>query len=78
MGLVVNTELSLKSSFVKFDWKVTASEWLGMTFSSHDAAYIYRFHEDGTYEVDITPNMPITFITFAIGSLRKLLTMATR
>ncbi len=37
----------------------------------HDAAYIYRFHEDGTYEVDINPNMPITFITFAIGSYKE-------
>lgn len=56
LGLVVNTELSLKSSFVKFDWKVTASEWLGMdVLAPHDAAYIYRFHEDGTYEVDMTP-----------------------
>jgi len=54
-ALVVDVSLSVKSSFVKYDWKVTASEWLGLdVLAAWDAAYIYRFHQDGTYDVDMT------------------------
>lgn len=54
-ALVVDVSLSVKSSFVKYDWKVTASEWLGFdVLAAWDAAYIYRFHQDGTYDIDMT------------------------
>lgn len=54
-ALVVDVSLSVKSSFVKYDWKVTASEWLGFdVLAAWDAAYIYRFHQNGTYDVDMT------------------------
>lgn len=54
-GLVVNMNISVQSSLVKYDWKVTASEWLGSdVLSANDAAYTYRFNEDGTYEVDLS------------------------
>ncbi len=54
VGLVVNINISVKSMFVKYDWKVTASSWLGMdVLTPADAAIIYRFNEDGTYEEDL-------------------------
>jgi len=56
VGLVVNVNISLKSMFVKYDWKVTASTWLGMdVLTPADAAIIYRFYEDGTYKEDLSP-----------------------
>jgi hypothetical protein len=57
IGLVVNTKISIQSMFVKYDWKVTASVdpvW-GDVLSAADAAIIYRFNEDGTYEEDLSP-----------------------
>lgn len=57
VGLVVNINISIPSMLVKYDWKVTASTdpvW-GDVLSAADAAIIYRFHEDGTYEEDLTP-----------------------
>jgi len=57
IGLVVNTKISIQSMFVKYDWKVTASidpAW-GDVLSAADAAIIYRFNEDGTYEEDLSP-----------------------
>ena len=54
VGLVVNTNISTQSLFVKYDWKVTASSWLGLdVLTPADAAIIYRFNEDGTYEQDL-------------------------
>jgi hypothetical protein len=55
-ALVVNMELSLKSTFTKYDWKVTAStqaDW-GDVLSPADAAIVYRFNQDGTYEEDLS------------------------
>jgi len=55
-ALVVNMNISVNSMFVKYDWKVTASThavW-GNVLAPHDAAYIYRFHEDGAYDIDMT------------------------
>lgn len=56
--LVVNTNLSIRSSFVKNDWYITeeiealsGENWL----ADHDAAKVFRFYEDGTYEVDLSP-----------------------
>ncbi|NLE35309.1 MAG: hypothetical protein GX622_09410 [Bacteroidales bacterium] len=54
VGLVVNINISLKSMFVKYDWKVTASTWLGTdVLTAADAAIVYRFNEDGTYQEDL-------------------------
>ena len=57
VGLAVNINISIPSMLVKYDWKVTASTdpvW-GDVLSAADAAIIYRFHEDGTYEEDLSP-----------------------
>jgi hypothetical protein len=57
VGLAVNINISIASMLVKYDWKVTASTdpvW-GDVLSAADAAIIYRFHEDGTYEEDLSP-----------------------
>jgi hypothetical protein len=54
-ALVVMTNISLQSTFVKFDWKVTESTWLdGNVLSAADAAIVYRFSEDGTYQEDLS------------------------
>jgi hypothetical protein len=54
-ALVVNTTISLKSTFVKYDWKVSASTWLDAdVLSAADAAIVYRFNEDGTYQEDLS------------------------
>ena len=54
VGLVVNINISVKSMFAKFDWKVTASEWLGESvLTPADGAIVYRFNQDGTYEEDL-------------------------
>ncbi len=56
VALAVNVNISVQSMFVKYDWKVIESEWLGFdVLADHDAAYIYRFDQDGTYEIDMTP-----------------------
>ena len=55
-ALVVNMNLSIQSMLVKYDWKVTASTdpvW-GDVLSAADAAIIYRFHTDGTYDEDLS------------------------
>jgi len=57
VGLVVNINISIQSMFVKYDWKVIESTdpvW-GDVLSDADAAIIYRFNEDGTYEEDLSP-----------------------
>jgi|GEM_PF-409044 len=54
-SVLVNTILSIRSSFIKYDWKITAEHhavW-GDLLAAHDAAKIFRFNEDGTYEVDL-------------------------
>ena len=56
VGLAVNVNISVKSMFVKYDWKVTASTdpvW-GDVLTPADAAIVYRFNEDGTYEEDLS------------------------
>ena len=54
VGLVVNINISLKSTFVKYDWKVTASTWMGVdVLTAADAAIVYRFSADGTYQEDL-------------------------
>lgn len=54
-ALVVNTTISLQSTFVKYNWKVSESTWLGGdVLSAADAAIVYRFNEDGTYEEDLS------------------------
>ena len=55
-AIVVNTNLSLKSTFTKYDWKVTESThsiW-GDVLSAADAAITYRFNQDGTYQEDLS------------------------
>jgi len=55
-ALLVTTNLSVQGMFVKYDWKITAEEWLGSdVLAAHDAAKVFRFHADGTYEVDLSP-----------------------
>ncbi|MCK5136736.1 MAG: hypothetical protein KAR19_13180 [Bacteroidales bacterium] len=55
-AILVTTNLSVQGMFVKFDWKITEEEWLGESvLASHDAAKIFRFSDDGTYEVDLSP-----------------------
>jgi hypothetical protein len=54
-ALVVMTNISLQSTFVKYDWKVTESTWLGgNVLSAADGAIVYRFNEDGTYQEDLS------------------------
>ena len=56
-SVLVNTVLSIKSSFVKYDWKITAEDggaFWGDLLAVHDAAKTFRFNEDGTYEVDLS------------------------
>jgi hypothetical protein len=54
VGLAVNINISIKSMFAKYDWKVTASEWLGSSvLTAADGAIVYRFDQDGTYEEDL-------------------------
>jgi hypothetical protein len=56
VALVVNTNLSVKSSFVKYDWHINSELWLGMdVLTEADSVKTFRFYEDGTYEVDLTP-----------------------
>ena len=56
-ALLVTTNLSIPGMFVKNDWKITALTWLGSdVLSPGDAAKIFRFYEDGTYEVDLSAN----------------------
>ena len=61
-SVLVNTVLSIKSSFVKYDWTITAEQhdvW-GDLLAEHDAAKTFRFHEwesgknYGEYEVDLS------------------------
>jgi len=55
-AIVVTTNLSVQGMFVKFDWKITEEEWLGESvLAPHDAAKVFRFSDDGTYEVDLSP-----------------------
>ena len=57
-SVLVNTILSVRSSFIKYDWKITAEQhavW-GDLLAAHDAAKVFRFNEDGTYNVDLGTN----------------------
>ena len=55
-AILITTNLSIQGMFVKFDWKITAESWLGEdVLAAHDAAKIFRFHDDGTYDVDLSP-----------------------
>lgn len=58
VALVVNTNLSVKSSFVKYDWHINAEyqEVWGNVLTEADSVKTFRFYEDGTYEVDLTPD----------------------
>lgn len=54
-ALVVSMNLSTRSIFVKYDWMITAEDWLGVdVLAPHDAAKTFRFYEDGSYEVDLS------------------------
>lgn len=55
-ALVVNTNLSTRSAFVKYDWKITGEDQVdwGDVLTPQDAAKTFRFYEDGTYEVDLS------------------------
>ena len=54
-SLLVQTNLSTRSAFVKYDWHITAEQWLGMSvLTAADSAKVFRFYEDGTYEVDLS------------------------
>jgi heme/copper-type cytochrome/quinol oxidase subunit 2 len=54
-ALLITTNLSVPGMFMKFDWKITAEEWLGEdVLADHDAAKIFRFNNDGTYNVDLS------------------------
>lgn len=56
-AILVTTNLSVQGMFVKYDWKILAEEWLGESvLADHDAAKIFRFSNDGTYEVDLSPD----------------------
>jgi len=56
-AILVTTNLSVQGMFVKYDWKITAEEWLGESvLADHDAAKTFRFSNDGTYEVDLSPD----------------------
>lgn len=56
-AILVTTNLSVQGMFVKYDWKISAEEWLGESvLADHDAAKIFRFSNDGTYEVDLSPD----------------------
>lgn len=56
VGLVVNINISVESMLVKYDWKVTESTWLGIdVLQPWDAAVIYRFNKDGSYQEDLSP-----------------------
>ena len=55
-AVLVTTNLSVRGMFVKYDWKITAEDhavW-GDLLAPHDAAKIFRYHNDGTYEVDLS------------------------
>lgn len=55
-AILITTNLSIPGMFIKSDWKITAESWLGEdVLAPHDAAKIFRFHDDGTYEVDLSP-----------------------
>jgi hypothetical protein len=56
-AILVTTNLSVQGMFVKYDWKINAEEWLGESvLADHDAAKTFRFSNDGTYEVDLSPD----------------------
>lgn len=71
-GIVIDTYLSMQSAFVKHDWKVTESEWEGMdVLAPHDAASIFRFHEDGTYDVDLSAEHAVATHHFCYWVLQE-------
>jgi len=54
-SLLVQTNLSTRSAFVKYDWHITAEQWLGSSvLTEADSLKVFRFYEDGTYEVDLS------------------------
>lgn len=55
VALIVNTNLSTRSAFIKYDWHITAEQWLGTSvLTLADSVKTFRFYEDGTYDVDLT------------------------
>ncbi|MCP4310336.1 MAG: hypothetical protein GY790_03655 [Bacteroidetes bacterium] len=57
VAILITTNLSVQGMFVKYDWKITAEEWLGESvLADHDAAKTFRFDNEGTYEVDLSPD----------------------
>jgi len=54
-AVLVNTVLSVKSSFIKYDWRITAQTWLGLpALQIWDSLKVFRFNPDSTYEVDLS------------------------
>jgi hypothetical protein len=54
-AILVTTNLSIPGMFIKYDWKITGEEWLGESvLTDADAAKVFRFHDDGTYDVDLS------------------------
>jgi hypothetical protein len=52
-AILITTNLSLEGMFIKSDWYIESLTWLGMdVLSAGDAAKTWRFHADGTYDVD--------------------------
>ena len=52
-SLLITTNLSLEGMFIKNDWYIESIDYQGMDFlSAQDAAKTWRFHADGTYDVD--------------------------
>lgn len=56
VSLLVQTNLSLRSTFVKYDWTITGEDHVdwGDLLTDADAAKTLRFNEDGTYDVDLS------------------------
>ncbi len=55
VSLLVETILSVKSMFIKYDWHITGEDWLGTPcLTAADSAKVFRFNDDGTYDVDLS------------------------
>ena len=55
-AILITTNLSVPGMFIKNDWKIIGEDhpvW-GDLLAAHDAAKVFRFHEDGTYDVDLS------------------------
>jgi len=55
-AILITTNLSVPGMFIKYDWTITGEDhpvW-GDLLAPHDAAKTFRFHKDGTYDVDLS------------------------